>query len=36
MNKFISDFRALSPAELLIVLLTPVSLVTLSAAIFFG
>lgn len=36
MNKFISDLLSLNPAELLIVVLTPLSGMALSAAFFFG
>lgn len=36
MNKVISDLRTLTPAELLVVVFTPLSGVALSAAFFFG
>lgn len=36
MNKFFDDLRALSPADLLIVILAPVGLFTLSAVFFLG
>ncbi len=36
MNALLADLRILSPAELLVVVFTPLSVLTLAAAFFFG
>lgn len=36
MNKFISDLRAMTASELVVVLLTPTAALTLSAVFFLG